>query len=127
MAIKFPDLLVHNNTGNPLMASTSSKGTAYPINSLNDTGSIDTNKRQEGHIVFVTGSQEFYGFGGTGSGEWDKPENWKKISVQDSQGFTILTQVSESLNFSDDAAAATGGVPLGGLYRSGNFIAIRLS
>ena len=42
-------------------------------------------------------------------------------------GFVILSQVSESLNFADDTAAASGGVPLGGLYRSGNFIAIRLT
>jgi hypothetical protein len=42
-------------------------------------------------------------------------------------GFVILQQVSQSLNFIDDAAAATGGVPLGGLYRNGNFIAIRIT
>jgi hypothetical protein len=42
-------------------------------------------------------------------------------------GYVILSQVSQSLNFSDDAAAAIGGVPLGGLYRNGNFIAIRIS
>lgn len=42
-------------------------------------------------------------------------------------GHTILSQVSESLNFDSDSAAAAGGVPLGGLYRSGNFIAIRLT
>jgi hypothetical protein len=42
-------------------------------------------------------------------------------------GFTILSQVSSSLNFVNDAAAAAGGVPLGGLYRSGNFVLIRLT
>ena len=42
-------------------------------------------------------------------------------------GHTILAQVSESLEFDNDTAAAAGGVPLGGLYRSGNFIAIRLT
>jgi hypothetical protein len=42
-------------------------------------------------------------------------------------GFTILTRVSQSLNYADDPAAAAGGVPLGGLYRNGNFILIRLS
>ena len=42
-------------------------------------------------------------------------------------GFTILTQVSESLDFEDDTAAASGGVPLGGLYRSGSFVLIRLN
>ena len=39
----------------------------------------------------------------------------------------ILTQVSSSLQFTDDVAAAAGGVPLGGLYRNGNFILIRLT
>jgi len=47
------------------------------------------------------------------------------VTVQN--GHTILAQVSQSLNFNDDTAAAAGGVPLGGLYRSGNFIAIRLT
>jgi hypothetical protein len=41
-------------------------------------------------------------------------------------GYVILQQVSQSLNFVDDTAAAAGGVPLGGLYRSGNFIVIRI-
>ena len=43
-----------------------------------------------------------------------------------STGYVILSQVSSSLNFADDTAAALGGVPLGGLYRNGNFILIRL-
>jgi hypothetical protein len=46
--------------------------------------------------------------------------------VKIENGFSILTSVSQSLEFADDAAAAAGGVPLGGLYRSGNFILIRL-
>jgi hypothetical protein len=41
--------------------------------------------------------------------------------------FIVLSNVSSSLNFVDDTAAAAGGVPLGGLYRNGNFILIRLS
>ena len=41
--------------------------------------------------------------------------------------YVVLTQVSQSLNFVDDTAAAAGGVPLGGLYRNGNFILIRIS
>jgi len=41
-------------------------------------------------------------------------------------GFTVLSQVSASLNFANDTAAASGSVPLGGLYRSGSFIQIRL-
>ena len=42
-------------------------------------------------------------------------------------GYVILSQVSSSLNYADDTAAAAGGVPLGGLYRNGNFILIRLT
>lgn len=42
-------------------------------------------------------------------------------------GFAVLTQVSRSLDFANDTAAAAGGVPLGGLYRNGNVIAIRIS
>jgi hypothetical protein len=41
--------------------------------------------------------------------------------------YVVLTQVSQSLNYVDDVAAAAGGVPLGGIYRNGNFILIRLS
>ena len=48
-------------------------------------------------------------------------------SLTQNSGFVVLTQVSQSLNFADDTAAATGGVPLGGLYRNGNFIMIRLT
>ena len=40
--------------------------------------------------------------------------------------YIILTQVSQSLNFANDDAAAAGGVPLGGLYRSGSFVLIRV-
>ena len=43
-----------------------------------------------------------------------------------SNSYVILSQVSSSLNFVDDNAAAVGGVPLGGLYRNGNFILIRV-
>jgi hypothetical protein len=42
-------------------------------------------------------------------------------------GYIVLTEVSESLNFADDSAAQAGGVPLGGLYRNGSDIKIRIS
>jgi hypothetical protein len=42
-------------------------------------------------------------------------------------GYTILHSVSESLNFNNDVEAEAAGIPLGGLYRSGSFIMIRLS
>jgi hypothetical protein len=42
-------------------------------------------------------------------------------------GFVVLSEVSSSLDFANDTAAEAGGVPLGGLYRNGNFIMIRMS
>ena len=51
----------------------------------------------------------------------------KTFDYSESTGAVILSQVSSSLNFVDDTAAATGGIPLGGLYRNGNFIVIRLT
>ena len=42
-------------------------------------------------------------------------------------GFVVLSSVSSSLDFTNDTAAEAGGVPLGGLYRNGNFVMIRLS
>jgi hypothetical protein len=42
-------------------------------------------------------------------------------------GFAVLSHVSQSLNYANDNAAALNGVPLGGLYRNGNFIQIRIS
>jgi hypothetical protein len=47
------------------------------------------------------------------------------VKIQNS--YVILTNVSQSLEFEDDAAAELGNVPLGGLYRSGSFIKIRIS
>ena len=40
--------------------------------------------------------------------------------------YLILSQVSSSLNFPNDASASVGGIALGGLYRNGNVIQIRL-
>ena len=48
-------------------------------------------------------------------------------SIVANNGYVVLKQVSSSLNYIDDTAAAAGGVPLGGLYRNGNFIVIRIS
>ena len=48
------------------------------------------------------------------------------ITVSGSNISHVFPVISSSLSFVDDAAAAAGGVPLGGLYRSGNFILIRI-
>ena len=42
-------------------------------------------------------------------------------------GYITLTQVSASLEYASDSAAGIGGVPLGGLYRTGSNIKIRMS
>ncbi len=42
-------------------------------------------------------------------------------------GMVVLPLIQSTYNFIDDAAAATGGVPLGGLYRNGSDIKIRLT
>ena len=47
------------------------------------------------------------------------------VTIQN--GHVVLAQVSASLEFDSDTAAAAGGVPLGGLYRTGNLIAIRIT
>lgn len=52
---------------------------------------------------------------------WTNNEN-----VRFTETTAVLAHVATSLNFANDAAAAAGGVPLGGLYRNGNAIQIRL-
>ncbi len=54
-------------------------------------------------------------------------QNAGGTAVNVRNGFVILSQVSSSLNYANDNAAALNGVPLGGLYRNGNFIQIRIS
>jgi len=48
-------------------------------------------------------------------------------NVEHVDGFLILSEVLTSRNYVNDTAAAAGGVPVGGLYRSDNFILIRTS
>ena len=83
MAVLYPDILQHNNPNQALVDSTSLRGNAYPINVLNDTGSIPSDKRQVGMLVFTSGSKTLYGFFGqtTSSGDWDTTSNWKNIST----------------------------------------------
>lgn len=50
-----------------------------------------------------------------------------QVTVVGSPAYVVLTTVSQSLNFANDTAAAAAGVPLGGLYRNGSFIMIRMS
>ncbi len=81
MPLNFPDILQHNNPNNPLMAQTSLRGLAFPIGQLADTGSVPTNKRDVGSIIFTTGSQEYYAYYGasSSSADWNNPSNWRTI------------------------------------------------
>ena len=88
---------------------------------------------QEIHTTLTT-SSILYQSGSTKFGDdvLDKHEFTGSLNITGSShtiqnGFVVLQQVSQSLNFVDDAAAAAGGIPLGGLYRNGNFIVIRLT
>jgi hypothetical protein len=88
---------------------------------------LDANGRR--HTLGITGS--FLVMGGATIGNNITNQHYITGSVLSTgsftqNGFAILTQVSRSLNFTDDTAAAAGGVPLGGLYRNGNAIQIRL-
>jgi hypothetical protein len=54
-------------------------------------------------------------------------QNIDGTAINVRNGFVVLSHVSSSLNYANDNAAALNGVPLGGLYRNGNFIQIRIS
>lgn len=79
MALKFPDILEHNNPNLPLVDITELKGNSYPLATLAETGSIPSSKRKVGAIIFVSSSQEFYGFYGqtTSSADWGTASNWR--------------------------------------------------
>lgn len=91
-----------------------------------------------GGIIFATGSYNDTGaanpFSGSVAGAkvgigTNTPEYTLDISgsARLQASTIILTEVSASLNFADDTAAAAGGVPLGGLYRNGNVVSIRIA
>jgi hypothetical protein len=70
--------------------------------------------------------QNYFAFALTSSNNSFFGESTFTNKVTHTNGYVVLSQVSASLNFVDDTAAAAGGVPLGGLYRNGNFIVIRI-
>ena len=83
------------------------KGSALTIQELDDNFQHFTGSHSVTGSLVVSGSFEV-----TGSTSFS--------------GSVILPIVSQSLDFANDTAAAAGGVPLGGLYRNGSFIQIRL-
>jgi hypothetical protein len=103
--------------------------TVNPVNNITFTGA--------GVTVSGSGTTAFVNIPSSGGGSGsDFPytgsaEITGSLSVTgsftQSTGYTILTTVSSSYNYVDDTAAASGGIPLGGLYRNGNAIMIRLT
>jgi hypothetical protein len=83
MPILYPDILEHNNPAKALVDITQLRGSSYPLGILSETGSIPTDKRKLGAIVFVSSSQQFYGFYGqtTSSADWNSTSNWKTLST----------------------------------------------
>jgi len=79
---------------------------------FNELYDVDFDSAVEGSMVYKSGSQ----------GEWGTTESSLLIQPP----YVVLTEVSESLDFANDGLAAAGGVPLGGLYRNGNVIQIRI-
>jgi len=76
----------------------------------------------DGEIRYLMGSTTSLINGNTVSSSYALTSSYVNTLNQ----IVILSQVSSSLNFANDGTAASGGVPLGGLYRNGNVIQIRL-
>jgi hypothetical protein len=87
---------------------------------LNFTSPPPTNI--DGEIRYLMGSTTSLIDGNTVSSSYALTSSYVNTLNQ----IIVLSQVSSSLNFANDGAASAGGVPLGGLYRNGNVIQIRL-
>ncbi len=84
------------------------------------TGNASTGARKTGFLI-DSGSNSYF------EGSLNVSGSTSMTGSLAVSSFTTLASVSSSLNFADDTAAAAGGVPLGGLYRNGNFVMIRLT
>jgi hypothetical protein len=63
---------------------------------------------------------------GGGSSDLDRANIIAAYPTGSGAATILLPTVYQSLDFADDTAAATGGVPLGGVYRIGNTLSIRI-
>jgi len=96
MALNYPDILQHNNSNYALLDVSQLRGNAYVIGSLIQTGSIPEDKRNPGSIIFATGSQQFYGFYGTSSADWNITTNWKLLSSGGGGGGTAFNSTIQA-------------------------------
>lgn len=104
MPLNFPDILQHNNPNRSLVDITSVRGSTYPLGIISETGSIPSDKRNVGTIVFETGSQDFYAYYGstTSSGDWNNSDNWRRLINSQTAGsvdkvFYVTEQGSDTL------------------------------
>lgn len=113
MAIFYPDILQHNNPTKPLINITEIQGTAYPLGNLSETGSIPSDKRQIGQIIYVSGSSMYYSYYGqtTSSGDWNNSANWKTFATL-SGSFTGSFSGSFTGNVTGTTATASYILPL---------------
>ena len=99
--------------------NTASGGNSAAIGrNLNVTGSISVGV---GRWNDDTGNYYFHV--GAGSSDLDR----KNALAVTKSGDILMKVLKDSSSYADDTAAAAGGVPIGGLYRNGNIVQIRLS
>lgn len=110
MAIFYPDILEHNNSNFALVDATQLRGNAYPLADLADTGSIPSDKRQVGTVVFTSGSGKYYGFTGDDVANWDTPANWSEFVLSGVSGTDLngIFSGSFSGSFQGDGSLLTG-------------------
>jgi hypothetical protein len=121
MPIFYPDILENNNSDYPLVDATFLKGNAYPLAELADTGSIPTNKRRIGLIVFTSGSQEWYGYKGQDVSGWDTPSNWEQIGAGGGGSTDYISNVAYdtgSISFTGVGSAFDGVISINDLTSS---------
>ena len=113
-------------------SSSYSLSSSYAPTNTNITASWSTNSLTASSINFTASNAILsrtasYYSGSVISSSYATSASYAPTNANLTASYAILASVSSSLNFTDDVAAAAGGVPLGGLYRNGNFILIRLS
>ena len=110
MAIFYPDILKHNNSNFALVDATQLRGNAYPLADLADTGSIPSDKRQKGTVVFTSGTGKYYGFTGDDVANWDTPANWSEFVLSGAGGTDLSGTFSGSFSgsFVGDGSGLTG-------------------
>lgn len=110
MAIFYPDILEHNNSNFALVDATQLRGNAYPLADLADTGSIPSDKRQVGTVIFASGSGKYYGFTGDDVANWDTPANWSEFVLSGAGGTDLSGVFSGSFSgsFQGDGSLLTG-------------------